>query len=152
MLKTLQTKRERERERKRCLFEREWWLTLTAVIRHRSDSTGGGSTGKRDAAGTPASDAKRARPEAQKGPHAAEHAPPREGERVAARDARNDCFMLARVVQYLPTKLKYLVEDADPTLAPGAARRSFQVHLLFSPFSFSVCFEFLFELFLLSFV
>lgn len=60
--------------------------------------------------------------------HSAE-APPREGELVAARDARNDSFLLAKVLQYLPTKQKYTVEDADPSLESEMNRRTFQCGL-----------------------
>jgi hypothetical protein len=73
--------------------------------------------------------AKKARPHVgQKGMPSAE-APPREGELVAARDARNDSYLLARVLQYLPTKQKYNVEDADPTLESEMGRRTFQCGL-----------------------
>lgn len=73
--------------------------------------------------------AKKARPQvAQKGMHSAD-APPREGELVAARDARSEGYLLARVLQYLPTKQKYNVEDADPTITSETGRRTFMCGL-----------------------
>ena len=48
---------------------------------------------------------------------------------VGAKDPRNDTYILGRVLQYHPTKQKYVVEDADPTLPPSAQRRHFDCPL-----------------------
>lgn len=57
-------------------------------------------------------------------PNLQDNAPPREGELVGAKEGRSSEFILARVIQYLPTKQRYIVADADPTLGPGQKPRS----------------------------
>jgi hypothetical protein len=116
----------------------------TAAVAGSSASSGSKTRTKRDAAvlsspaphhtPEPSSDAdlhlaKKARSHVgQKGMHSAD-APPREGELVAARDARSEGYLLAKVLQYLPTKQKYNVEDADPTISPDTTRRTFMCGL-----------------------
>lgn len=95
-------------------------------ISHDSSSVAGAAGDGADSANHAA---KKARPHVgQKGMHSSE-APPREGELVAARDSRNESYLLAKVLQYLPTKQKYNVEDADPTLESEMGRRTFQCGL-----------------------
>jgi len=70
---------------------------------------------------------KKARPTvAHKGPIAGAHTAPRPGELVGAKESRSSDYILATVLQYLPTKQRYVVEDADPTLGPGQKPRQFQ--------------------------
>jgi hypothetical protein len=118
--------------------------SAAAAVTGSSVSSGSKARTKRDAAvmsspaphhtPEPSSDAdlhlaKKARSHVgQKGMHSAD-APPREGELVAARDARSEGYLLAKVLQYLPTKQKYNVEDADPTISPDTTRRTFMCGL-----------------------